>query len=91
MDILAHTAQPTQQDNPPTKIETCALGQPLGDCPARRAGCGSHLTMLKFMYPPLIVTSYIRATMNNADALAWLARLDAVLPGARGDRARWWR
>jgi hypothetical protein len=47
--------------------------------------------MLKFMYPPLIVTSYIRATMNNADALAWLARLDAVLPGARGDRARWWR
>jgi hypothetical protein len=70
--------------------EGCMLGHELGDCPAKRAGCHSHLEMLKFMYPPLIVRSYFLATMaDNAEVRAWLARLDAVLgvrPSTNGAR-----
>ena len=80
----------TEVVNPPQALphtEICALGHPLGDCPAKRAGCRNHYEMLQFMFPPLRVVSHVRATMStDPDAQRWLARLDAVLPGQRNAR-----
>lgn len=79
----------TPNEEPPPVV--CALGNPLDDCAARRAGCGSHFEMLKFMYPPLQARSFIAAQMgNDPEVRAWLARLDSVLPGLRS-RVGWWR
>lgn len=72
------------------KVEPCGLLRPLGDCPARRAGCDSHLAMLKFMHPPLSVLSHVRETMGSDPTVKqWLANVDAVLPGQRPTRQGW--
>jgi hypothetical protein len=60
----------------------CMLGHELGNCPAGRAGCGNHLAMLNFMFPPLTVLIHVRETMSGDPSVRrWLANVDAVLPG----------
>ena len=92
MNSLTVKPAEIKNESSPQVPAGCMLGHELGDCPAKRAGCHSHLEMLKFMFPPLIVRSYILATMSdNAEVRAWLQRLDAVLPGARPSaNGRWW-
>lgn len=74
--------QDTQQ------VEICALGHPLGDCPARLvAGCNNHYQLLHYMFPPLSVLYHVRSTLSaDPDAAKWIARLDSVLPGGRRER-----
>lgn len=80
----------SQQEAHATKVEVCALGHPLGDCPARRAGCRNHYQLLDFMYPPLQVIAHVRATLGSDPAVhRWLSNLDAVLPGQRPTRGGW--
>jgi len=83
MQSLAQNDPQDKTQDSPQVPAGCMLGRELKDCPAKRAGCHNHLEMLRFMYPPLIVRSYILATMaDNAEIRAWLQRIDAVLPGA---------
>lgn len=70
--------------------EVCALGHPLGDCPARRAGCGNHYLLLHFMLPPWPVRDYVQAMMgNDPEVREWLDRLNSVLPGDEETRENW--
>lgn len=81
---------PQQETSTLSAVEVCALGHPLGDCPARRvAGCRSHIELLRLMHPPLRVLTHVRATMgDDPEARRWLADIDAVLPGGRREQGR---
>ena len=90
--IVEFSTKSNNEVDPPStpNVEGCGLNLPLGDCPARRVGCRNHYEMLRFMMPPWSVREYIRHTMgNDSEARAWLARLDAVLPGQRNARGDW--
>jgi hypothetical protein len=87
-EVPDRTPEPSKSHHAPAG---CMLGQELGDCPAKRAGCHSHYEMLKFMMPPWAVREHIKSTMGDGPAVRqWLARLDAVLSSERPSNGRRW-
>lgn len=73
-----------------SQAQICALGHPLGNCPARRvAGCRNHYELLHYMHPSMYVLGRIKTALGtDPDVRRWLADIDAVLPGGRREQGR---
>src|SRR5262245_49432581 len=69
MSVPQITAGPNQAPILPTEevlpAESCRLGRELGECPLRRAGCGSLHDAVLFVMPPLHIVEHVRQTMPD--------------------------
>jgi hypothetical protein len=85
------TPTKTDESGVATTPVDCGLHRPLGECPLKRSGqCDSLYDVLQFLFPPFAVRALVREHLaSDREAQAWLARLDAALPGGRGQRDGW--
>jgi hypothetical protein len=71
---------PLFEQSTPT-VAGCKLGRELGNCPLKDH-CGSLYDVMRYLIPEWSIREYIKATMGHDPTVrAYLARLDAAVPG----------